>query len=222
MASSTGPTLEKPRIRQATPKDIPHILQLIRNLAEFEKCLERVEATEDTLRKTIVFAPDKDHPEPNPEGWSRSRVAGCLVVEAPPSGPPHSHHDAAAHQRQPAPTPSSQNHIEIVGLAIYFHNYSTWLSVPGVHLEDLYISPTHRKRGYATLLFAELAKLTHEISGGRGRLQWDCLKWNENALNFYKGDTIGGKPLDEWVAIRIEGSDGLTKLVKKAEDTVQH
>lgn len=208
-------TLEKPLVRDATPNDIPHILRLIRDLAEYEHCLDRVDATEDTLRQTIVFAPDKDHPDPNPEGWSKTRVAGCLVVEAPPSGPPHSQKEAAAHQTQPPPSTSEQHILQVVGLAIYYHTYSTWLSVSGVHLEDLYIAPTHRKRGYATLLFAQLAQITESVSGGRGRLQWDCLKWNENALRFYEGETIGGKRLDEWVAIRLEGAEALHRLAKK-------
>ncbi|KAL9050822.1 MAG: hypothetical protein Q9162_006409 [Coniocarpon cinnabarinum] len=219
MASNqVAPTLDHPIIRQATPNDIPHILQLIRDLAEFEHALDRVEATEESLRKTIDFAPDKGHPNPNPEGLSTTRIAGCLVVEAPPSGPPKSHQGAAKHQTQPAPAAADQHRVEVVGIAIYYHTYSTWLAVTGIHLEDLYIAPSHRKRGYATLLFAQLAKLVEQVSGGRGRLQWDCLRWNTNALDFYKGETIGGKSLDEWIAIRLEGKDQLRRLAERVEN----
>ena len=211
-------SLENPKIRNATPNDIPQILQLIRDLAEFERCADRVEATEETLRQTILFAPDKDHPDPNPEGWSRTRVAGCLVVEATPSSVPDAQKHAPTHQTQPSPAVSELHTLEVVGIAIYYHTYSTWLAVTGIHLEDLYIAATHRKRGYATLLFAELAKLCAEISGGKGRLQWDCLKWNENALKFYEGETVGGKRLDEWVAIRLEGEDALKHLADRRAD----
>ena len=204
-----GPSLEKPCIRTATPNDIPRILQLIKDLADFEHCLDRVDATEETLRQTIVFAPDEQHPSPNPEGFSNTRPAGCFVLEAPTS-------DASPSQQGAAASHAARG-SSIVGLAIYYHTYSTWLAVPGIHLEDLYVAPTHRKRGYATILFAHLAKLAMDISGGRARLQWDCLKWNENALRFYEGETIGGKRLDEWVAIRLEGKEALSRLAKRAE-----
>ena len=211
----TAPTLEGPRVRAATPNDIPQILRMIRDLADFEQCLDRVDATEATLAQTIVFSPDREHPNPNPEGFSRTRPAGCLVLEAPPSAAPQTHADADAHQTQPPNAEPRQHQTELIGLAIYYHTYSTWLSTPGIHLEDLYVAATHRRRGYATLLFAQLAKLTDELSGGRGRLQWDCLRWNKNALDFYKGKTVGGKSLDEWIAIRIEGKEGLRKLATK-------
>ena len=103
------PTLEHPTIREATPNDIPQILRLIKDLADFEHALDRVEATEDRLRQTINFAPDKDHANPNPEGFSRVRPASCLVLEVPPSSPPRSHHAAAQHQTQPSSSAYEQH-----------------------------------------------------------------------------------------------------------------
>lgn len=99
---------------------------------------------------------------------------------------------------------------EVAGMALYFYNYSTWLASPGIYLEDLYVRPAFRRKGYATLLLKRLAEETREVSGGKGRLEWNCLRWNEGALKFY--GWLGGQRLDEWVQIRVEG-EGLGKMV---------
>lgn len=104
---------------------------------------------------------------------------------------------------------------EIGAMALYFNNYSTWLASPGVFIEDLYVRPAYRRRGYATLLLQRLAEEASRISGGKGRLEWNCLKWNENALKFY--GWVGGVRLDEWVQIRVQG-EGLAKMASLKAD----
>jgi len=96
---------------------------------------------------------------------------------------------------------------------LFFHNYSTWRAAPGIYLEDLFVRPKFRRRGYATLLLKELAKEVIRIDGAR--LEWSCLKWNENALNFYR--RLGAVTMDEWVGLRVDG-EALKKLAEKEVD----
>lgn len=102
---------------------------------------------------------------------------------------------------------SSQPSNEVAGMALYFHNYSTWRAKPGIYLEDLFVRPKFRRRGYATVLLKALAGEVRKIDGAR--LEWACLKWNVNALKFYEG--LGAKQMDEWVGLRVDG-DELGKL----------
>lgn len=93
------------------------------------------------------------------------------------------------------------------GMALYFNNYSTWRASPGIYLEDLFIRPSYRKRGYGKRLLGELARETLAIGGKR--LEWSVLKWNKPSLDFYEG--LGALRMDEWVGMRVE-RDGLEKL----------
>jgi GNAT superfamily N-acetyltransferase len=95
----------------------------------------------------------------------------------------------------------------IAGMALYFYNYSTWRGAPGVFLEDLFVRPQYRKRGYGKSLIIELAKEVNRIRGGR--LTWNCLRWNEPSLKFY--DSLGAKRMEEWVELRVDG-EALEKL----------
>ena len=88
-----------------------------------------------------------------------------------------------------------------VGFAVYFFNYSTWLGKHGLFLEDLYISPEHRRCGAGMALLKHLANLA--LSRGCGRFEWNVLDWNEPAIKFYQ--SIGAKPQDEWVGYRLTG-----------------
>ena len=94
-----------------------------------------------------------------------------------------------------------------VGLAIFFHNYSTWLARHGLYLEDLFVLPTHRSKGYGRALLKYLAKLA--VERGCGRFEWAVLDWNEPAIGFYKA--LGAKPMDEWTVYRMTG-DALARL----------
>ena len=93
-------------------------------------------------------------------------------------------------------------------MALYFNNYSTWRAAPGVYLEDLFVRPEYRGRGYGRLLLQELARETKRVGGER--LEWSVLKWNEPSIKFYEG--IGAKKMDEWVTMRVdlEGLDRMT------------
>lgn len=88
-----------------------------------------------------------------------------------------------------------------IGFAVYFFNYSTWLGKQGLYLEDLYISPTHRKIGAGKAILKYLAKIA--VSKNCGRFEWSVLDWNEPAILFY--ESIGAKPQKEWVSYRLTG-----------------
>ena len=135
------------------------MLQLIQDLATYEKAPEKVEASEEDLLNTI-FASDP-------------RVF-CDLVEV----------DG-----------------QIAGMAIWFLNYSTWQAKHGIYLEDLFIKPEYRGRGYGKALLKHLAKICDEK--GYGRLQWWVLDWNSPAIEFYK--SLGAEAMDEWTVYRTSG-----------------
>jgi GNAT superfamily N-acetyltransferase len=94
-----------------------------------------------------------------------------------------------------------------VGFAVFFHNFSTWLGRPGLYLEDLFVGPEHRGKGYGRALLIHLAKIARER--GCGRMEWAVLDWNEPAIEFYR--KLGAKPMDEWTVFRLK-RDGIAKL----------
>ena len=89
-----------------------------------------------------------------------------------------------------------------VGFALFFHNFSTFLGRAGLYLEDLYVRPEHRGKGYGKALFRQLAAIAEER--GCGRLEWWCLDWNRPSIDFYR--SLGAQPMDEWTVYRITGS----------------
>jgi GNAT superfamily N-acetyltransferase len=98
---------------------------------------------------------------------------------------------------------------EPAGFALFFHNYSTFLGKPGLYLEDLFVVPTFRGRGYGKALLAHLAKLA--VERDCGRFEWSVLDWNEPAIGFYK--KLGARPMDGWTIFRVTG-DALRTLAK--------
>lgn len=92
---------------------------------------------------------------------------------------------------------------EIVGTAIWYVTFSTWLGHGGIWLEDLFVSPQHRGAGLGKALLAALAAVCRER--GYGRLEWWVLRWNKPSIGFY--DSIGAAPMDEWLTYRLEGPD---------------
>ena len=96
---------------------------------------------------------------------------------------------------------------EVVGFALFFHNFSTFLGRAGIYLEDLYILPEYRGRGYGKATLKKLAQTA--VSRGCGRLEWWCLDWNRPSIDFYL--SLGAKPMDEWTVYRITG-DTLTEM----------
>jgi GNAT superfamily N-acetyltransferase len=158
MTSSTP--AEDFRIRAATPDDAPVILELIRELAAYEKAPDEAVATEAQIRETLFGA--------------RRHAEVVIGTEG----------------------------TAVVGFAVFFHNYSTWLGRPGLYLEDLFVRPHARGRGYGRRLLAHLAMLAAER--GCPRLDWSVLDWNAPAIGFYRA--LGAIPLDEWTVYRLTGA----------------
>jgi GNAT superfamily N-acetyltransferase len=94
-----------------------------------------------------------------------------------------------------------------VGFALFFHNYSTFLARPGIYLEDLFVDPEARGRGYGKALLARLAQIAKERECGR--VEWAVLDWNEPAIDFYR--SVGARGVDEWTVFRLTG-DALEAL----------
>lgn len=90
---------------------------------------------------------------------------------------------------------------EPAGLALFFHNFSTFLGRPGIYLEDLFVEPAHRGKGIGKALLVEIAKIARERKCGR--LEWAVLDWNKPAIDFYRG--LGAVPLDDWTLFRVTG-----------------
>ena len=88
-----------------------------------------------------------------------------------------------------------------VGFALFFTNFSTFLGVPGIYLEDLFVMPEYRGAGYGKKLLTYLAKLT--VDRGYGRFEWSVLDWNIPAIEFYH--SLGAKPMSEWTVQRLSG-----------------
>lgn len=96
-----------------------------------------------------------------------------------------------------------------IGFALFFHNFSTFVGRAGLYLEDIYIQPEYRKKGYGKSIFKYLAKLA--VERGCGRFEWICLNWNKPSIDFYL--SMGAIPMSEWTVYRLEGE----KLNKLAE-----
>lgn len=96
-----------------------------------------------------------------------------------------------------------------VGFALFFHNFSTFLGRAGIYLEDLYVLPEYRGKGYGKGLLKTLAKIA--VERGCGRLEWWCLDWNNPSIDFYK--SLGAEPMSEWTTYRITG-ETLKNLAK--------
>jgi len=94
-----------------------------------------------------------------------------------------------------------------VGFAVYFQNFSTFLGRRGLYLEDLFVRPEHRKRGYGRALLLHVARIAH--ARGCGRFEWMALDWNEPAIRFYK--SLGAVEMAEWRLFRVTG-DALERL----------
>ena len=96
-----------------------------------------------------------------------------------------------------------------IGFALFFHNFSTFLGRAGIYLEDLYVMPEYRGKGYGKALLKKLAQIAVERKCGR--LEWWCLDWNQPSIDFYL--SLGAEPMDEWTVYRIAG-EKLTEFAK--------
>jgi GNAT superfamily N-acetyltransferase len=99
---------------------------------------------------------------------------------------------------------------EPIGFALFFHNFSTFLALPGIYLEDLFVVPEHRGRGVGRALLEELARIA--VQRGCGRLEWSVLDWNRDAIKFY--ERLGATPNSEWTVYRLTGR-ALAELGRK-------
>jgi GNAT superfamily N-acetyltransferase len=155
-------------IRPAELQDVPTILGLIRELAEYERAPNDVVATEEGLCE-VLFG-------------NRPSAEVVLALE-----------DERA-----------------VGFAVFFHNFSTWLGRPGLYLEDLFVRPESRGKGYGHALLVHLAKIARERDCGR--MEWAVLDWNEPAIKFYR--RLGAAPNEEWTVFRLT-REGIAKLAEE-------
>ena len=160
-------------IRYATRDDVSVLLSLIRELAEFEKLLHVVQASEAELAAELFGAP---------------RVAEALIAEL--SG-------------------------EVVGFALFFHNFSTFVGRKGLYLEDLYVQPHARRRGVGRALITFVAKIA--VERRCGRFEWSVLDWNTRAIDFYR--SLGAIAMDEWTVQRVTG-EALERLAKQFQTGV--
>lgn len=168
---------------------------MIHELAAYENASDAVEATETSLKRTLSFAPSTTASHSNSHGYAKTLILRLTpTTTASPAG-------------NPVPDPGPPQKDQVIGMAMYFNNYSTWRSKPGVYLEDLFVRPEYRGRGYGKMLLQALAREVLRIDGGR--LEWSCLRWNEPSLKFYR--SIGAKEMDGWVGLRVDGEE-LVKL----------
>ena len=99
-----------------------------------------------------------------------------------------------------------------VGFALFFHNFSTFLGRSGLYLEDLFVLPEYRGKGYGKALLSKLAAIA--VERGYGRMEWWCLDWNQPSIDFYKA--LGAEPMSDWTVYRLTG-DTLNNLAKAGE-----
>ena len=88
-----------------------------------------------------------------------------------------------------------------VGFALFFHNFSTFLGRAGIYLEDVFVKPEYRGRGFGRAIMKKLAQIAAER--GCGRFEWWCLNWNTPSIGFYK--SLGARPMEDWTVYRLEG-----------------
>jgi GNAT superfamily N-acetyltransferase len=154
-------------IRPAQKSDVPAILQLIRDLAEYERAPNEAVATAENLEEAL---------------FGERPAAEVLLGEE--NGEP-------------------------VCFALFFYNFSTWLGRRGLYLEDLFVRPDVRRKGYGRALLVRLAQIAREQ--GCGRMEWAVLDWNEPAIQFYR--KLGARPNEEWTIFRLT-RDGIASLAE--------
>lgn len=146
-------------VRPAHPDDLPLIVAMIRELAEYERAPDEAQATQELL-STALFGDDP--------------AVFCHVA---------------------------QQGTQVVGFALWFLNFSTWLGRHGVYLEDLYVRPAARGLRVGTALLRELARMC--VDRGYARLDWQVLDWNDPARRFYA--SLGATGMTQWVPYRLSG-----------------
>jgi GNAT superfamily N-acetyltransferase len=170
------PPGQRGMIRAARAEDVPAIHRLIRELARYEHSVEQVTGTEEDLRRSLF-------------GTDPAVYAHVAVSEGGAAG------DKDANKG------GGEGEGAVVGMALWFLNYSTWTGQHGIYLEDLFVEPGVRGRGYGKALLAELAGIC--VERGYARLDWAVLDWNTPSIEFYQ--SIGARAMDEWDIYRLTG-----------------
>ena len=116
-------------------------------------------------------------------------------------------HEAMFGERPVAEAVMAERDGEPLGMALFFHNFSTWTGWRGLYLEDLYVTPAARGSGVGKALLSHLAAIA--VDRGCTRFEWAVLNWNQKAIDFYKA--MGAEPMNEWTVNRVSG-DALTRL----------
>jgi GNAT superfamily N-acetyltransferase len=158
-------------VRPVRPDDVPAVVALVRELADYEKALHEVRLTEEQLTG-VLFG---DVPA----------LFGHVALDGD----------------------------EVVGIALWFLNFSTWRGTHGIYLEDLYVQPQHRGAGIGKELLRTLAAVC--VERGYSRLEWAVLDWNTPSIEFYKA--AGAVALDEWTVFRLT-DDALTDFAEPRSD----
>ncbi len=149
-------------VRPIRPDDVPAVVGLVRELAEYEKAASEVRLTDAQLHDRLF--------------GEAPAVFGHVAVADDGVAPG-----------------------EVVGMALWFLNFSTWRGTHGIYLEDLYVQPAHRGTGLGKELLRTLAGLC--VERGYSRLEWWVLDWNSPSIEFYK--RAGAVPMDEWTVFRL-------------------
>ncbi|MCI9272333.1 MAG: GNAT family N-acetyltransferase [Clostridiales bacterium] len=116
-------------------------------------------------------------------------------------------------QRKSAYALIAQENGVSIGFALYFFHFSTFQGRRGLYLEDVFLRPQYRGKGYGSQMLQELARIA--VEQGCGRMEWSCLNWNQPSIAFYLG--LGAKPMDEWTVYRLTG-DSLNKLAERRNE----
>jgi GNAT superfamily N-acetyltransferase len=159
--------MKKFSIRKAEQSDAGIVVNLIQQLAAYEKLSHEVVMTVELIEKNVF----------------ENKYANVLLAE--------------------------ENDV-VIGFALYFFNFSTFLGKPGLYLEDLFVEPQHRGKGYGKRLLIELAKIA--IEKDCGRMEWVVLDWNTPAIEFYK--SLNAFPIDDWSVFRL-AEDKMKALINE-------
>ena len=186
-------------IRAAGPDDVPALHALIRELARYEKLEDQHVGTQEALREHLFGA----------RRYCEALVASSAGADASADAGSGAHIPVRSPAQLAGTVAGAKGRV--VGFALFFHNYSTFLARPGLYLEDLFVLPDERRHGYGRELLRALARIA--IERGCGRFEWSVLHWNEPAIRFYKA--LGATPLDEWGLFRLTG-EALAALAEEA------
>lgn len=150
-------------VRPIRPDDVPAVVGLVRELAEYEQAPDEARMTEEQLHAALF-------------GEAPALFGHVALADG-----------------------------DVVGMALWFRNFSTWRGTHGVYLEDLYVRPQHRGSGLGRELLRTLAEVC--VAEGYHRLEWSVLDWNTPSIDFYRA--AGAVPMDEWTVFRLT-DDALT------------